>query len=154
MAGQTQWWVIWANNQPVAGVGVTATTFAGTKAQADARAAKVVDGTVTGPYATEAAALAAIKAAGGSGSGSTVTSPPAGPQQPSVPNPLAGLEGLAKIFGDFFTGLTDGKMWRSLGWIVLGIALMLAGVLWWIGPSAARRSPAGIAAGAGRRLAT
>ncbi len=147
MAGQTQWWVIWANNQPVAGVGVTATTFAGTKAQADARAAKVVDGTVTGPYATEAAALAAIKAAGGSGSGSTVTSPPAGPQQ-------AGLEGLAKIFGDFFTGLTDGKIWRSLGWIVLGIALMLAGVLWWIGPSAARRSPAGIAAGAGRRLAT
>lgn len=45
-----------------------------------------------------------------------------------------------------WTELTDGKLWRSLGWLLLGIVLMLLGVLWWIGPSAARRSPAGAAA--------
>jgi len=46
----------------------------------------------------------------------------------------------------FYDKLTDGKMWRSLGWLLLGIVIMLLGVLLWIGPSAARRSPAGLAA--------
>lgn len=40
-----------------------------------------------------------------------------------------------------WTELTDVRMWRSLGWIVLGIILMLLGVAWWIGPSAERASP-------------
>jgi hypothetical protein len=48
---------------------------------------------------------------------------------------------MASIWGK----LSDGKMWRSLGWLLLGILLMLAGVALWIGPSAARRSPLGIA---------
>lgn len=47
-------------------------------------------------------------------------------------NPLAGIEGLSKIFGDFFSGLTNGKMWRSLGWVLLGILLMLAGAALWL----------------------
>jgi len=53
----------------------------------------------------------------------------------SVQNALSG----------FYDKVTDGKMWRSLGWLLLGIALMIAGVALWIGPSAARRSPIGIA---------
>ena len=57
--------------------------------------------------------------------------------------PLAGLAGSAEAF---FGALTDGKMWRSLGWVLLGIVLMLFGVLLWIGPSAARRSPIGAVA--------
>lgn len=28
----------------------------------------------------------------------------------------------------FFTALTDGYMWRSLGWIILGVVLMILGV--------------------------
>jgi len=46
-----------------------------------------------------------------------------------------------------WTELTDVRMWRSLGWLVLGIVLMLLGVLWWIGPAGARRSPAAVARG-------
>lgn len=42
-----------------------------------------------------------------------------------------------------WAALTDGKLWRSLGWLALGIVLMLLGLLWWLGPSAARRPPAG-----------
>lgn len=83
----------------------------------------------------------------------------AGTQQPSTavpagqaaaaaaPDALLGpLAGIAGSFEALFTAVTDGKMWRSLGWILLGILLMIAGVLLWIGPGAARRSPIGIAA--------
>jgi hypothetical protein len=42
-----------------------------------------------------------------------------------ISNPLSGLEGVAKILSDIGSGLTDGKMWRSLGWIALGLLLML-----------------------------
>lgn len=45
----------------------------------------------------------------------------------------------------FYDKVTDGKMWRSLGWLALGIVLMLVGVAMWIGPSASRRSPLGVA---------
>jgi len=45
-----------------------------------------------------------------------------------------------------WTELSDGKMWRSAGWLFLGVVLMLLGVLWWIGPSAARQSPGGMIA--------
>lgn len=71
----------------------------------------------------------------------------AAPTVPSVPDPLAPLAGIAGSLEAFFTALTDGKMWRSLGWIILGIALMIIGVVLWIGPSAARRSPVGAVAG-------
>ena len=82
----------------------------------------------------------------------------AGHQQPSAA--VAGGEAAAKagedallgplaaIGGSFealFTALTDGRMWRSLGWIILGIMLMWTGILLWIGPGAAR-FPAGLAA--------
>jgi hypothetical protein len=50
--------------------------------------------------------------------------------------------------------LTNAKMWKSLGWLLLGIVLMAGGVLLWIGPSAERRSPIGLAAGAAREVAT
>jgi hypothetical protein len=67
--------------------------------------------------------------------------------------PVAGTVAGAVQAGGFITviegiwaGLTDGKMWRSLGWLLLGIVLMLLAVGWWIGPSAARRSPLGMAA--------
>ena len=52
-----------------------------------------------------------------------------------VTNPLSGLEGVAKIFGDFFSALTDGKMWRSLGWILLGVFLLFLGIRLWYGES-------------------
>jgi hypothetical protein len=52
-------------------------------------------------------------------------------QAGSLPNlnPLSGIEGL---FSGFFQVLTDGKMWRSLGWIVLGLVLLFMGVSLWL----------------------
>ena len=76
-------------------------------------------------------------------------------------NPLAGAEastaanagGAITAAGDagsviagVWTNVRDYKMWRSLGWLVLGIILMLLGAAWWIGPSAERASPVALAA--------
>jgi Na+/phosphate symporter len=60
---------------------------------------------------------------------------------------------LAETIGAFFDEITNANMWKSLGWLLLGIALMLLGVLWWIGPSAARSGPGQIAAEAARGVA-
>lgn len=134
---------------------------AGSQAYADALAGKVIRGSEgdqgnpqvsedlirwKGPFNTEAEAKAAQN-----------------PRQQS-PNPANdaanalensdALSGIAGSLVAFYHAVTDGKLWRSLGWVLLGIALMLAGVLWWIGPGAARRSPFEVAAQAGRRLAT
>lgn len=63
---------------------------------------------------------------------------------------VAGWSAFVTTIQGAWTELTDGRMWRSLGWILLGIVLMLLGVAWWIGPSAARRSPvAAVAEGLG-----
>ena len=70
----------------------------------------------------------------------------AGPATASVPAPLSGI---TTVIEGIWAGITDGKFWRSLGWLLLGIVLMLLGVSWWLGPSAAMGSPLGAAA---RRL--
>lgn len=76
----------------------------------------------------------------------------AGPAEATVPSgPIAGL---VTAIEAIWAGATDGKFWRSLGWIILGIMLMLVGVLLWIGPSAERRSPFGVAADVARQAAT
>lgn len=76
-------------------------------------------------------------------------SAPGGPATQAVGQANPGqLDAILAIWTD----LRDGKMWRSLGWILLGIVVMLLGVGWWIGPSAARGSPAGAVAAAGRRF--
>lgn len=107
------------------------------------------EGTVNGPYPTRAAAQAQAKAdtaaqAAGTETGSGGTGTSSNPKTNINIDPLAGIAGSLEAF---FGALTDGKMWRSIGWILLGILLMLLGVALWIGPSAARRSPIGLAAG-------
>jgi hypothetical protein len=60
-------------------------------------------------------------------------------------DPLAGIAGSLEAF---FQAATDGKLWRSLAWILLGILLMLIGVILWIGPAGALAGRAyGTAAG-------
>lgn len=53
-----------------------------------------------------------------------------------------------QVIGAVWGDLSNGKLWRSLGWLLLGIVLMFVGVALWIGPSAARRSPLEFATGA------
>lgn len=35
-----------------------------------------------------------------------------------------------------WASVTDGKLWRSLGWLLLGVVLILAGSGWWLKSSA------------------
>ncbi len=76
-----------------------------------------------GPYNTEKEATSAIPAI-------QKAKPAPGALAQAVPQ-LKGLEGIAHIIGDFFSGITDGKMWRSLGWLLLGILILFAGTALW-----------------------
>ncbi len=42
---------------------------------------------------------------------------------------VTGSWGFVKAFAEH---LADGKMWRSLGWIVLGVILMFTGLMLWL----------------------
>jgi hypothetical protein len=95
-----------------------------------------------------------VQAVAQSATGGAPSAAAAGSPAISAAGAIAAPGGIITVVEGIWAGLTDGKLWRSLGWLLLGVVLMLAGVLWWIGPSAARASPAGLAAGAGRRLAT
>lgn len=79
---------------------------------------------VGGPYSTEKEATAAIPAI-------QKSKPAPGALQQAIPQ-LSGLEGIARIFGDFFTAITNGKVWRSLGWLLLGLILIFAGLALWL----------------------
>ena len=62
-----------------------------------------------------------------------------GPATASVPAPLSGI---TTVIEGIWAGITDGKLWRSLGWIILGVVLMLMGAASWIGMS---KNPVAIA---------
>ena len=92
------------------------------------------------------AQLGVVAATSNQGLGSLVSNAPAPPSDP--------LTGIAGSLEAFYQAVTDGKLWRSLGWILLGIALMLFGVLLWIGPAGARRSPFGVVASVAKQAGT
>lgn len=93
-----------------------------------------------GPYATKAAANAAIPAIqAASPAPGTVAQVASG----AIPSPFGDVAGALSAFYD---KLTDGKMWRSVGWLGLGVWLILAGLLLWIGPTAFKATPVGRAA--------
>lgn len=81
-----------------------------------------------GPYTTEAQAEAAFP---GGSAGSTAPPPGVGPptvsQQPA--NPLAGLLELGHWLGQLVNDLTDYHMWISIGWLLLGL-LLIVYALW------------------------
>jgi uncharacterized membrane protein YccF (DUF307 family) len=87
-----------------------------------------------GPYTSKAAAVAAIPAIQAASPAPGAAQQVTGVSFSSVQNALSG----------FYDTVTDGKLWRSLGWLLLGILLMLTGIGLLIGPAAARRSPAGV----------
>jgi hypothetical protein len=54
-------------------------------------------------------------------------------------NPFAGIAGIATAIAKFGAviyelgkAITDGKLWRSVAWLLLGIILMLAGTALWL----------------------
>lgn len=61
------------------------------------------------------------------------------------------LSDTAATLTAFFAEITDGKMWRSLAWIVLGAALLLLGIALWLRiPQAAARVGANAAGDAAK----
>lgn len=54
---------------------------------------------------------------------------------------LSGVDRLSAVLTAGFGALTDGKMWRSLGWIILGLVLTIIGTLWLMGGIAAKELP-------------
>lgn len=85
--------------------------------------------TVLGPFATQEDAdkLAGIKP------GTIQKSATGG-------NLLSGIDSLGATFEAAYDDITDGKLWRSLGWIVLGILLVIAGLYLWVRTSKAYAS--------------
>ena len=55
---------------------------------------------------------------------------------PHIPNPLSGIGAVGHWLGEAVLHIIDAPMWRSLGWIVLGALLVIAGIYLWFRTSA------------------
>lgn len=94
---------------------------------------------VNGPYSSQSAANAAIP-------GIQSKNPaPGAVQQATGFNPST-FSSIQNALSAFYDKLTDGKMWRSLGWILLGILLIFIGLALLGVPYFVRKSPAAFAA--------
>lgn len=49
-----------------------------------------------------------------------------------ITQPVKGIEEIGAVLKAVYTTVTDGKMWRSLGWLLLGIIVLLFGVWLWV----------------------
>lgn len=47
-------------------------------------------------------------------------------------NTLTGISSFAAVFKGLAENITDPKMWRSLGWLVLGAILLILGIMLWL----------------------
>jgi hypothetical protein len=119
MASTDPWWVIPSTSEAGA---PTFIFFQGTKAEAQARASRVTEVSAQqnlfGPYDTRTDAEEAAKGKG--------------PNPVTVPNtninPFAPFEDTAHALTAFYEVVTNGKMWRSLGWLLLGVLIMILGL--------------------------
>lgn len=48
----------------------------------------------------------------------------------SIPQGLQGIDRFTAVFAAAAGAVTDGKMWRSLGWLLLGLVLVVVAILW------------------------
>ncbi len=77
-----------------------------------------------GPYPSEAVAQAAIPAI-------QAAHPAPGAAAQLIPG-VKGIEEVGHWIAVFIHAITDGKMWRSLGWLILGFILFLAASAWMV----------------------
>lgn len=45
---------------------------------------------------------------------------------------LGGVVDAGQALGAFFDTITNGRMWRSLGWLLLGVVLIIIGAAMWL----------------------
>lgn len=60
---------------------------------------------------------------------------------PGFPNPLSGIDRIGAVVEAFFRAVTDVKFWRSLGWILLGIIMLVVGIRIWMGKPLLPQAP-------------
>lgn len=131
-SSSSPWWVIVGTQY---GSKPTYTYFQGTQADAQKRASMTVEVSsqknLFGPYNTEQDAEDAV-----AGKGSQpVTEPtiPGGyseyPGDLNLPNPFSSIE---QALSTFYDALTNYRMWRSLGWLALGVFMIFAGMFLWL----------------------
>lgn len=153
-AGAIDWWIVTDLNSNISIIS-TAVGSAADDALKSSNPQATIGGTdyiaLDKAFTSSAAASAALpgikKFEQGSGPG-TPTVPPfaLGPNQPAGQaaqqagqDVIAAGEAAANPLGDvaaalksFFSAVTDYKMWRSVGWILLGLILMVNGILLWL----------------------
>jgi hypothetical protein len=94
-----------------------------------------------GPYATRAdAQMASGRLDQGAGAGSSALQA-AGPKIGTTLGGLTGWDAIKVFVGE----LSDGAMWRSAGWLILGVALMIGGVALWVKQGASGSAAAALA---------
>jgi lysozyme-like protein len=82
---------------------------------------------------TPEAQTAAAKEAGGIPWGDLIGNLPfIGGAVKGVTSGIKGVEEVGAVAKAFYALVTDGKMWRSLGWLGLGIGLLFWGVAFWL----------------------
>jgi hypothetical protein len=150
-----QYWVV-NNSPPGAGPGGAAyTSYAIVRGTYDQAASIPNSGGVSGPYSTLAEAYAVWKAEPANQDVSTLTKigqyfgTAVGYAVYSTSNPAAvvgagktggqaadtagsWLHAIAHWIGEAVAHILDIHMWRSIGWITLGIVLMTAGIFLWL----------------------
>lgn len=87
-----------------------------------------------GPFTTEAAAKTAQNPAQQSPN-------PVNDAVNAAQSSTSGIGGLIAEIAKVWADVTNWKVWRSIGWLALGIVLILTAVSWWIGPKAAKFVP-------------
>jgi len=120
-----QWWVVWTAS--ASGLKYGQRQFhiiSGTPPAAGAQDFGGIVETVQGPYASRAAAEAAVgSSTGTTGTGPGIANPGNQANQPPA-NPLTGITAI----GDFFSRLTQASTWERIGEVVLGLILIAVGV--------------------------
>jgi hypothetical protein len=123
----TNWWVIvpQADAALPGGLSANAVVFSTASGSADDNTLSGSTGSITykgkpyvryfGPYATKALAQAADT--------------PGNQGTSFVPNPLQGLDSIGATLSAVWDKLRDGKMWRSLAWIIIGVNLVVLAVI-------------------------
>jgi len=135
-----KWWVIRENSGLPRDPNtiVYATTQATSRAAATAYANQRPGASVSaGPYATQTEANNWIDRKIGAAPGTKPTLPvqtshAKGYKLPKLPNPLSGLDEIGAVADAVYRAVTDITFWRSVGWITLGLVLLIMGLSMWM----------------------
>ena len=147
-AGAKPWWVVIGSSSATGSATLPAWLYeAATAADADAAATKDGHTGITateGPFTTKAQAQTAangITQGEAPGPGVGAVEGAASSAVSGISSAVSGISEVGHFLGKLVTDVTDGAMWRSIGWILLGLVLIVIGMVMWAGKSGANPVP-------------